>query len=688
MADDTFSPGDFDNVLRRVDDALAAGEDKDEVEAWALGWIADRYKTNFRTLGAVRRANLAEGGEGGKLRGVAQGATFGLADEGIGIWEGIKALAPGGVTPGEAYSEGQQRSQAGVERFRREHPVQAALSEVAGGLLVPGLGTVGLARAGAPVFKGLSSASRLARAGSGGLLGTAGATAHLAGEAEPGFRSRVSAGVPTWAGGEAPGWIHPFSAATGGAFSAASPMSRAAGGPTATQARVRGPLPFKLQSPLARSEGGKIRPRSPLARVPEGEFFGRPQGQATGEILAEQTGRGVVPPPITAPQPRPRPPGPLPMRGAQGGTTDVAGEVGAVVNRARTQRKGLQDALEVDRRAVYDPLDALYSTPITKTATKRIRPEGWTTDAAVGAGHATEKVIDAARADARKLAKYLETNDLSRVFSGRTVTGTADKEALVQVGKLLRTQTDNGLNPSMKGMQALRRALSKITSAEGGAPQVAHQASDTLDDIIRRMFPELEAADEIFKRSRQQLDGFNLGAKKSSKTLSFRNPDVELGLGTSVDELRHSIDEVMEIVKNTGGDLAQQQAVASQFLDGVFHRTILAPLQTRQRTQVISQLQEMMGPGGDRTWLRTFFERAPNPKAAFEEFERQFARDIPAAVKLMEGWMGGAGRGVRETGLTVGGLLGKGLTKTPGFIGGDPSGGLLNMGFGEPGSPR
>jgi hypothetical protein len=282
----------------------------------------------------------------------------------------------------------------------------------------------------------------------------------------------------------------------------------------------------------------------------------------------------------------------------------------------------------------------------------------------------------------------LETNDLSRVFSGRTVTGTADKEALVQVGKLLRTQTDNGLNPSMKGMQALRRALSKITSAEGGAPQVAHQASDTLDDIIRRMFPELEAADEIFKRSRQQLDGFNLGAKKSSKTLSFRNPDVELGLGTSVDELRHSIDEVMEIVKNTGGDLAQQQAVASQFLDGVFHRTILAPLQTRQRTQVISQLQEMMGPGGDRTWLRTFFERAPNPKAAFEEFERQFARDIPAAVKLMEGWMGGAGRGVRETGLTVGGLLGKGLTKTPGFIGGDPSGGLLNMGFGEPGSPR
>lgn len=753
MADDTFSPGDFDNVLRRVDDALAAGEDKDEVEAWALGWIADRYGTNFGTLGAVRRANLAEGGEGGKLRGMAQGATFGLADELTGAWKFISALAPGGRPIGEAgqaYREGQQRSQAGVERFRREHPVQAALSEVAGGLLVPGLGTVGLARAGAPVFRGLSSASRVARAGSGGLLGTAGATTHLAGEAEPGFRSRVSAGVPTWAGGEAPGWIHPLSAAAGGAFSAASPISRAMGGPTATQARVRGPLPYKLQSPIVRTpppvqgprpQPGKVaellepvrqtgqavadkipvRLRSPLAKVPEGEFFGRPQGQATGEILAEQTGRGVVPPPITASRPttgrvattedgykffetpdgkwvdnldpsgrdmtfnslaeleaapigvtieragaavRPPTPRPLPMRGAQGGTTDVAGEVGAVVNRAKTQREGLEAALEVDKQAVYGPLDALYATPITRTATGRIRPQGWATDAAVGAGHATEEVIDAARADARKLAGFLKAKGLDRVFSGRTVHSQADKEALAQAGALLRTKTDNGLNPSIKGMQALRRSLINITRGQT-APEAAHKALDDVEDIIRRMFPELEAADEIFKRSRQQLDGFNLGAKKSSRTLSFRNPDVELGLGTSVDELRHSIDEVMEIVKNTGGDLAQQQAVASQFLDGVFHRTILAPLQTRQRTQVIRKLQEMMGPGGDRTWLRTFFERAPNPKAAFEEFERQFARDIPAAVKLMEGLAGGLGRGVREFGLAAGGLLGKGITKTP-----------------------
>ena len=343
----------------------------------------------------------------------------------------------------------------------------------------------------------------------------------------------------------------------------------------------------------------------------------------------------------------------------------------------------------MDKQAVYGPLDALYATPITRTPTGRIRPQGWTTDAAVGAGHATEKVIDAARADARKLAKYLKAKGLDRVFSGRTVRSQADKEALAQVGALLRTKADNALNPSMKGMQALRRSLINITRGDT-APQAAHQALDDVDDIIRRMFPELEAADEIFKRSSQQLDAFNLGANKARRgtTISFQTPHTDLSLGGSVDDLSHSIDEVREIVKNTGGDLAQQKEVVGQFLDGVFHRTILAPLQTRQRTQVIKQLQEMMGPGGDRTWLRTFFERAPNPKAAFEEFERQFARDIPAAVELASDWVSKGGRGLREFGLGAGGLLGKGITKTPGFIGGDPSGGLLNMGFGEPGSPR
>jgi hypothetical protein len=300
-------------------------------------------------------------------------------------------------------------------------------------------------------------------------------------------------------------------------------------------------------------------------------------------------------------------------------------------------------------------------------------------------------VIDAARADARNLAKFLKAKGLGRVFSGRTVRSQADKDAIRQVGNLLSTKADNGLNPSMKGMQALRRSLRNITRGDT-APQAAHQALDDVDDIIRRMFPELEAADDIFRRSSQQLDAFNLGANRARRgtTISFRTPHIDLSLGGSVDDLSHSIDEVMEIVADTGGDLAQQKEVVGQFLDGVFHRTILAPLQTRQRTQVIKQLQEMMGPGGDRTWLRTFFERAPNPKAAFEEFERQFARDIPAALNILKNappWLARILGNVGETGLTVGGLLGKGITKTPQFIGGDPSG-LLNMGFGEPGSPR
>jgi hypothetical protein len=360
------------------------------------------------------------------------------------------------------------------------------------------------------------------------------------------------------------------------------------------------------------------------------------------------------------------------MRGAQGGTTDVAGEVGAVVNRAKAQREGLEAALEVDRQAVYAPLDNIYQT-------------GWASKAA----SAGEEVVDRARVDARALMIFLKDNKLGRALTGGAVRSKADKSLVVKTANLLSAEIDEGLNPSVRGMQALRRSLRTIAN-KSGASDAAQDAFGQVEDIMRRMFPELEAADDIFRSSRQQLDGFNLGAQKSSKTLSFRNPDVNLSLGGSVDDLRHSIDEVMEIVKDTGGDLAQQKEVVGQFLDGVFHRTILAPLQTRQRTQVIKQLQEMMGPGGDRTWLRTFFERAPKPREAFEEFERQFARDIPAALNILKDappWLAKYLGKVGETGLFVGGLLGKGITKTPKFIGADPSG-LLNMGFREPNSPR
>ena len=665
MADDTFSPGDFDEVLRKANEALADGVPEDRVESDVLTYLAKKGYTEFRTLGEVRRANLAEGGEGGIVRGMAQGATFGLADEGVGIWEGVKALAAGGLTPGEGYRQGQQRSQAGVERFRREHPVQAGLSEAAGGMLVPRLGTVGLARTGAIGFRGLTSANRIRRGVQGGLLGTAGATARMAGEADPG--DRMAEAIPSWMGGEGSNIMHPLSAITGGAFTAAAPAAKAMGAATGGQAARRGaPVtlqsPVSLQSPIAPAPVGPSRApgllntlkdtrgrlRSPVDQwrspVRSGDIARRPQGQATGEMLVEQTGRGVIPAPRTAAIPSASRPGPLPesaglllpTRGAQGGATDVAGEAGAVINRAKLQSEGLEKALEIDRKAVYGPLDDLYSRQSEEIGGTLTKLDGWMSSAAVNAGHvAEEAVVDVARANARELVGALQEQGLKRVLTGKLVDSAADKEALVQVVRLLSSEVDAGLNPTIKGMQALRSSLRNLTRGRNEV-QGADELLSAFDDIMGSMFPRLADADEIFKQSSQLAGGFNLGAGVPNASISFSSgPKTNLSLGKSVDELRGSVDEVMDIVKGTGGDLAHQKEVAAQFLDGLFHRTIIAPLQTTDRGAVVKKLQDMMETNGGRTWLRVFFDRAPSPQKAFAEFEKQFARDVPAAVEAV-----------------------------------------------------
>jgi hypothetical protein len=694
--DDKFSPGDFDDLLAAVDQALADGKDKDAVEDWALGQLAKNDITKLRTLGEIRRANLDEGGEGGIVRGMAQGATFGLADEIRGLGAAIMPGGEGGWGR-DAYRAAQQRSQAGVERFRREHPVQAGLSEAAGSMLVPGLGTVGLARTGRIGFRGLTSANRIRRGVQGGLLGTAGATARMAGEAEQGLGNRVSAAAPGWMGGEGSNLMHPLSAITGGVFTAAAPAARAMGAGTATQAARRGP-PLGLQSPIGPSPAGPSRApgllntlrdargrlRSPIR---SGDIARRPQGQATGEMLVEQTGRGVIPPPRTATIPSAARPGPLPepsglllpMRGAQGGATDVAGEAGAVINRAKLQSEGLEKALEIDRKAVYGPLDDLYSRQSEEIGGTLTELDGWMSSAAVNAGHvAEEAVVDVARANARELVGALQDQGLNRVLTGKLIDSTADKDALVQVVRLLSSEVDAGLNPTIKGMQALRSSLRNLTRGRNEA-QGADELLSGFDDIMGSMFPRLADADEIFKQSSQLAGGFNLGAGVRNASISFSSgPKTNLSLGKSVDELRGSVDEVMDIVKGTGGDLAHQKEVAAQFLDGLFHRTIIAPLQTTDRAAVVKKLQDMMETSGGRAWLRVFFDRAPEPQKAFAEFERQFARDVPAAVeavasgffpKAME-LMGGLG----QYGLLAAGRSGTGVLNPASTL---PFGGLL-----------
>lgn len=113
-------------------------------------------------------------------RGVAQGLTFGLADESYGLTQGIANMIRGGGF-GEGYSRGVADFRAREEAGRKKNPITATIGEVAGGV---GTG-LGAARAGLTLMKGATSLPQaigrgaVEGAGYGGLYGAGTATGGL-----------------------------------------------------------------------------------------------------------------------------------------------------------------------------------------------------------------------------------------------------------------------------------------------------------------------------------------------------------------------------------------------------------------------------------------------------------------------------------------------------------------------------
>jgi hypothetical protein len=118
-------------------------------------------------------------------RGVAQGLTFGLADESYGLTQGIANMIRGG-TFGEGYSKAIADFRAREEAGRKENPITATIGEVAGGV---GTG-LGAARAGLTLMRGgLSLPQTIGR----GVVEGAGYGAlHGAGTAEGGVSDRLA----------------------------------------------------------------------------------------------------------------------------------------------------------------------------------------------------------------------------------------------------------------------------------------------------------------------------------------------------------------------------------------------------------------------------------------------------------------------------------------------------------------
>jgi hypothetical protein len=137
-----------------------------------------------------------EGVRGGDVvAGALQGASFGLLDDFL-----IAAGAMPQVAGGQGLAMAGEGMRERVERFRREEPGQAFLSEVLGGFLVPGLGTATLVKAAG----GGAIARLLANIGVGGVSGAlagAGEAEELGGER--GVLPRAAMGAAMGAAGGA-----------------------------------------------------------------------------------------------------------------------------------------------------------------------------------------------------------------------------------------------------------------------------------------------------------------------------------------------------------------------------------------------------------------------------------------------------------------------------------------------------
>jgi hypothetical protein len=117
-------------------------------------------------------------------RGVAQGLTFGLADESYGLTQGIANMIRGGSF-GEGYSKGVADFRAREEAGRKENPITATIGEVAGGV---GTG-LGAARAGLTLMRGATSLPQAI--GRGVVEGAGYGALHGAGTAEGGLTERL-----------------------------------------------------------------------------------------------------------------------------------------------------------------------------------------------------------------------------------------------------------------------------------------------------------------------------------------------------------------------------------------------------------------------------------------------------------------------------------------------------------------
>ncbi len=195
-------------VLEQALAAIQAGANADAVDE-VIGSVSDfpnlfalqnAVEASFEAQAAEELAEIGEAPVRNFLGAAAQGATFGFADELVGL----------------ASPEAGERMRRAQDIREERAPGASALSQIAGGIMLPAIPAIGASRAAPGVLRGAATGL-----GRGGLFGALGGAAAGAGFAEEGQRAEAAREGALFGGLTGAALGVPFGA-VGGLFGAAA----------------------------------------------------------------------------------------------------------------------------------------------------------------------------------------------------------------------------------------------------------------------------------------------------------------------------------------------------------------------------------------------------------------------------------------------------------------------------------
>ena len=667
---------------------------------------------------------------GGRARQFAQGLTLGFGDEIAGI---IGAIGPG------TYKEAQQRSLAGVEEFRRKNPWEAMALEGAGSMVLPGAGSIGAARSGVGILRGLGAASKTKRALAHGGLGLVEGAVYGAGEAGPGERLSGAAKMGSVTGGL-------------GGLLGASPLGRMGQQAIRRRGNILKDEPGAIlrrvpdvDVPIGRKTPEGVRPTVNLQRKARELFESRVSGGAEGPVTAQtlathtprsanilsretaeattdfggepikpallQKMRGMQPVDPTLPLPSTGP-------GRRIGTEQLS-NLSGLIQRGTRQRGLLSAGLDVDRARMYSPLERVYGGTAGKswTLTDDVadRAAAFGGDALDDVTYRVDlqegrdlllKVMDQLDKGARGLARgggrpsrdvgfisemrkslnleeraklkkdITKKNSEIRANSGLAAHPVAKKKATAELAALedklkkMETVEDGATLPGMKAMQRFRRSVKDQVERNNNARNVILD----IENAMRKMFPGLESADEVFKVSKTKYDLFRAGLTEADEIQFQKLVDTAESAGLGQPNAARNLDNLIEQARALApaDNPALKNEYVNQFLDGHFQSQLIEPLLSGKKAGAkrAEEVYDQINSPAGREWLRRFFPSGDEGTAAFKKALSDIDHDLPLEVTMPR-----LAENMRWGRRLVAGALGYQFLKSTGVIGGGGGGG-------------